>query len=543
MQLSLLLVRERSAALVRGHPVLAFGLACYALAVAGLVGLALAGTEGRFVYIFDDAYIHMAIARSWAEHGVWGLTRYGFTSSTSSPLWTFLIALVFRLIGPHEGVALGLAALGGAAAVAAAYDWVRAWAWRPLWQTVLLVGLSLAGPLPLLALSGMEHTLHVALVLVFVRRVADWAANDDPPGWVWPWLVWASALTLVRLESAFVIAVSGLVLVAARRRWRLAAGLLLAGALPVLLYGLWSQANGWWFLPNSVVVKAGVPDAASDPLALLGPLNPLHLAANLFMSPPLLGVLAAGTLYLLLARRLGWVWDADHAAVVVLVGSLLAHAQFASALWFYRYEAYLLVWAGLALAAVGGRALSSCLAASGAARAYALLTTALLAVVAGLMAYRGALANPLGPRASVNIYQQQLQMARFIGLVSRPGETVVLNDIGAVAFFNDVRVLDIVGLATMETAIQTRAGTLTPAAIAALAEAQGARVAILYPPEAYELHQPRQWLELARWVIPDNVAAGHPEVVIYLIDPAAEADLRAALEAFAPTLPAGIVVK
>lgn len=65
---------------------------------------ATARTDGHLIYVLDDAYIHMAIAKNFAEHGVWGITKYGFTSSTSSPLWTFLLAASYFLFGIRENI-------------------------------------------------------------------------------------------------------------------------------------------------------------------------------------------------------------------------------------------------------------------------------------------------------------------------------------------------------------------------------------------------------------------------------------------------------
>src|SRR6266700_705744 len=63
-------------------------------------------TGGSIVYSLDDPYIHMAMARSFAEHGVWGITPHGFTSSTSSPIWTLIIAVAFRFFGVHDWIPL-----------------------------------------------------------------------------------------------------------------------------------------------------------------------------------------------------------------------------------------------------------------------------------------------------------------------------------------------------------------------------------------------------------------------------------------------------
>src|SRR5437588_12540650 len=86
-----------------------------------LLALSMHRHEGRFTYALDDAYIHMAVARNAAEHGVWGITRYEFSSTSSSPLWTALIALEYRLLGVSDFTPLVLNLLFATLALGAAY--------------------------------------------------------------------------------------------------------------------------------------------------------------------------------------------------------------------------------------------------------------------------------------------------------------------------------------------------------------------------------------------------------------------------------------
>src|SRR5579859_966505 len=62
----------------------------------------LSQNDGHLIYTLDDPYIHMAMAKNFALYNVWGITRYGFTSATSSPLWTFLLSLFYRVFGVSD---------------------------------------------------------------------------------------------------------------------------------------------------------------------------------------------------------------------------------------------------------------------------------------------------------------------------------------------------------------------------------------------------------------------------------------------------------
>ena len=46
----------------------------------------------ELVYPLDDAYIHMAISKNLQQHGVWGVTRHQFSSTSSSILFTLLFS-------------------------------------------------------------------------------------------------------------------------------------------------------------------------------------------------------------------------------------------------------------------------------------------------------------------------------------------------------------------------------------------------------------------------------------------------------------------
>ena len=70
--------------------------------IAGLLVISLRGTGGQIVYALDDPYIHMAMAKNLALHGVWGVSSEGFTSSSSSLAWTALLALFFKVFGARD---------------------------------------------------------------------------------------------------------------------------------------------------------------------------------------------------------------------------------------------------------------------------------------------------------------------------------------------------------------------------------------------------------------------------------------------------------
>ena len=144
---------------------LALGLlfACVGVAVRAVM----VSTGGRFVYALDDAYIHMAMAKNLAQHGVWGCTPFQFSAASSSPLWTALLGVVFFLTGVHDVTPLLLNLLLLALSLGVADAFLRQRSAAPLLRAATLVGLVLVFPMPAMALFGMEHVLHLLLTIAF----------------------------------------------------------------------------------------------------------------------------------------------------------------------------------------------------------------------------------------------------------------------------------------------------------------------------------------------------------------------------------------
>ena len=70
--------------------------------VAALYGTITARTDSVHVYLLDDPYIHMAVAKNLAQHGVWGPTRYAPGFASSSPLWVLLLAGSYLVVGVRD---------------------------------------------------------------------------------------------------------------------------------------------------------------------------------------------------------------------------------------------------------------------------------------------------------------------------------------------------------------------------------------------------------------------------------------------------------
>ena len=272
-------------------------VAVYLAVVIALVTAATARTGGTLVYPLDDTYVHMAIAKHTAVDGVWGVTSEHFTSASSSPLWTGLLAAVYALFGVSDVAPLALNVLIGIALLVSAYRLLidagmPAIAAVP-WSLIVLF----AGTVPTLTLIGMEHTLHALatlwLIVLAARRVAGSTAAPS----LGTLTVCAALATLTRYEGVFAVACVAIALAGARR-WRDAASVAGAGALPIVAFGVWSISQGGFLLPNSVLLKGVMPPLTVTGIAQLLVFQPAltALAAAPHLASVLVAVLALATL-------------------------------------------------------------------------------------------------------------------------------------------------------------------------------------------------------------------------------------------------------
>ena len=508
------------------------------VSAAWAVRASLSLTGGHLVYALDDPYIHLAIAKNFVRHGVWGTTPWEFTSATSSPVWTLLLAACDRLFGVGERLPLFLNLGFAALFLVAAHDVLRRFGLRPAVIAALLAAEVLLVPIVPVVMCGLEHFLHLTAAVLFLWL----AAREDPARTSargFAALAAASVLVVAaRYEGMFLVAGAVLLLLVRRRFWR-AIALMATAALPMVAYGLWSMRHGWAFLPSSVLLKAGVSAHGLPNLAeILGRWR--HAVA----SPHRVIMLLGGGL---IAFRQQTDRSNERAARMMFLTlvAMVLHFSFAGLGYFYRYEAYLVALWILSVGCSG----SSVVLEPGSPLAtqrklplgtkpplprVATLAAMAALLAAPLLASRGLVALAQTPRASRNIFEQQFQMACFLGTFYA-GRRVIANDVGLINFLTDLDNLDLEGLTTREIMWDRLARRFDNQRMAEIAATRKMEIAIVY--DAWYAPLPAGWSKRGEWTIEGLVSAAKPTVSFYAVTPADVDRLDASLRAFAPRLP------
>jgi hypothetical protein len=568
--------RERSEAgdLDRDHPAggdtarpaaradrsfLAWGVASYAVVLGAVLALALRAADGHLVYVLDDPAIHRSVAANLVDHGTWGVTPGHFESASSSPLWTLLLAALVA-VAPATGAAGPLlinavAAVAVIAVLGANQTVLSPSRRRPGDAAAVTLLVVVALFLPGLTTVGMEHIVHMALVLGAIVLLHRQGLGELGR---WPrWLPYAllALATLARLETTFVAAGLALALLARCRpvwgpgeracAWRTQARrAALAGAaaaIPLAAVAAATRLGGQGWLPNSILAKSRVENT----------LTPAYrLPVERLTADPLVGVLAVGLVVALVAvwrRPVRFAFPA-----VVAVVTVAFHVSLARVGWYERYQGYLvalLVYAGLELAGdvLGVRAAGPGAVAApgpgpagtgGARPAVGALLVLALLPFCGTKVFLTVDA----PLAVADTYEQRYQAGRFLARYY-PGEPVATGELGYVSLMHDGPITDLWGLGDYEV-LQARMEDEHPDAEywSALAARRGFQVAAVYP-STIGFDTPPDWLLAGWWTLPRRtVTAFEPRFEFWATSPQALLRLQEHLRDFTDDLPGAVEV-
>lgn len=515
---------------------------------AAVLGVLLVRNGGTFVYPLDDPAIHLAVARRLAYDGTWGIVAGEYQAASSSPLWTLLLAPTQWVFRGSAGECLPLVLnLGAAVWVLRLLRDDLARSLHPGWRRpldVAAVGVIVVALLflPGLAFVGMEHTLHMALVLA-AAKVVEEAAGRSRGGLAAYRVAWLLlfAATLTRGETAFVAVGLALALLvgavqdrasdrdgsfrSSRLRGRLAAGAAL-GVSSALALGVIAVVNvgfGQRLLPNSVLAKS-FGDRGDTRRSVAAALD------RLTTDPWLLALVALAAVVLVLAWH-GMVRRAVFPAVVTLVTALL-QVQLAAVEASLRYEAYIFglgTW--MVLRILGD------LPDAGTSRFAGRLQRAVLVLPLVPLALLQMVQTLKVPEEANGTYEQRYQVAKFLGEAYQ-NEAIAIGELGYIALYHEGPLTDVYGLGDFEVLEASLEDRKDAAFWSELQDERGFRLVATYD-FALDGEHPEEWIPVADWRSPDLY---YKVTRFWATEPEEVELLQQRLRAYESRLPASVEV-
>lgn len=484
----------------------------------------------EYIYPIDDAYIHLAIARNFAEHGAWSVNSFGFESASSSILYTVILSFCIKVFGNSEIYPLLINLVCGIGVIAVTYKFFKDF----YGKNELFLGLLLLLPfttLHAMTLLGMEHTLHMFIfgsLLYFVKKYENSGKISNL------FLVLIFLNGAIRYESMFFTVCLAFCFFL-RKDYLKGMLTIFLGFLPIVIFGLISIQNGGFFFPNSVMIKGSYPESQHLLMNIWDILkNGIFLNFS-FYKYLLLPFLILALYIYKVCRNSGNILK--ETLILSVVGTAVLHTLFA--VLEYRYQNYLLLgMLFITVPEVGyfwnrRKELST--------KWLSAVSFILFFGICIFSVYRFYYYHPVLKFSSKNIHDQQIQVAEFLK-TNYAGEKVMANDIGAVAYFGNVDLMDVVGLgntdvAKFETQHKNSSKEIRdqqyPLFIQKYAEQNGYKIAVLYPEWFPNGKVPASWIPVASWKLKGEIkGVAQPRVVFYATDTQSANELRTHLKNF-----------
>ncbi len=502
------------------------GIVFLVASVVALVFFTLRKTNGVFCYPLDDTFIHMAVAKNQALHGNWGINTNEWVSTSSSPFFTALLALCYKVAGLNVYTPLLLSLAGGILIIIAMqYELNRHTQLRPINKALIVLITLLLGAIPSLSALGMEHTFQIAFTLFFVYHAAGLFRDDRSSSDMWAAAICGALMVITRYENAFIIA-SACGLLFLRRRVKEALVIGFISILPIMLFGFYAVSQGGLFIPNSIQIKV----RQNYKQLLNGGSALLEVAGSIS------GLMAIAA-FAIVNRFRKQQFDRHFWILTIFIIAALMHSIFGGFGWFYRYEAYLIVLGVFYLLIIAFQWLQN----AGWRNRGFMVVAAVALLFTFNLPLRGmnALRNYI--RSSYNIYEQQYQMALFIKQYYN-NHTIAANDIGAISYLTDARIVDLWGLGDNEVTRARKGGYWTPEYLQSLVTKKGATIAVVYE-SWFPAPLLNNWQKAGTWEVSYSFMLGDTKVTFYAIDKNHAEQLKNNLRQFSQQLPKDIVVQ
>lgn len=494
---------------------------------------------GNFIYTLDDAYIHLAIAKNIFLHGIYGITQYGFNSSSSSIIWPIILSSIFYITGLNSSIPFILNIMFATIVIILVYYIFRSLNMSNLYILLILISLIILTPLTPLIFSGMEHLLQILLVIPFAYLSAVILSKEDIENKeIYLLVLLAIALTMVRYENFFLIIIVSL-LFFLRRKFVLSFSLFGLALFPIIIYGIISTLHGWFFLPNSIIFKSTLQTDISSSNFLIGIIN--HMINQIIGNPVILIlILLMFALIFLNYQKKKSFWNISSILAVIFLGTAFLHILFAEMGWFYRYEAYL-VALGIFTFFIGFHKYIDYILSSDKSLIPKLgVLLIIVLIIFSPMIYRGFNSLVDTPLASNNIYDQHYQVGLFIKEYYNH-QTVAIVDVGAVNYLADVKTLDLRGLTDFNISKHLQKGDYTTNVISDIVEQNNPRVIIVYD-DLFKKYGgiPSGWIKVGEWKILNNVICEFDTISFYATNEEDKNRLIENLKNFSNNLPTDV---
>ncbi len=499
-------------------------------------------TEGKFIYVLDDAYIHLAFAKNIVINGVAGITKYENSSSSSSPLWTLILILIFYLTGVNELVPLILNILFSFVLITLAFFFFKKYSLTNVFSTSGLLAIIIITPLILNIFTGMEHLLQTIFTISFIfLSVKELSSGESNPGKIKnsDILIFtlSALLASIRYEDLIIIVVVSLIFFF-RKKYFKGIFIMISGIIPVIIYGVISVYNGGFFIPNSILLKIALPEFVT---MLTGTDIFERIVSYLGFNKKIIILFTISVSVFLLQIRLKKSFLSEIPLLLFIIISIILLNKILLTASYFRYDVYIVITSivinVIALYDYFSEKFKVKPDLSFIRKNKTML--ALFTFFSIFLIYK-TFESGKTILAAKNIFEQQYQMSGFVNKYYS-GKEIALNDIGTVNFFADIRCTDFIGIGNNDIARERFDGSFNENSMSEIAKRNKVKISILYE-KWFDNYGgiPKDWIKIGQWKISDNYICGDDAVSFYAVSKDEEAKLKNNLKSFSTELPVSV---
>lgn len=485
----------------------------------------------------------MAFAKNISLKGVFGITPFENSSSSSSFLWALLLVMSFSAFGINDFIPLIINIILSFLILTMLFYIFKKFKMSGFGILLSLLTVVIITPITLNAFTGMEHILHALFVVPFIflsihllinQKRSMNAVNKDSV-----YLYVLSALTTsVRYESILLILIIS-VLYLFKRRYYTAFLIMISGIIPLTIFGLISIKAGGYFIPNSVLLKVFTPDSSTF-ISGFSVMDDIFVYLQMNRKTLFLLILSV-FMFILQMKLQGNFWS-EIPLLIFIVIVLISVQKIFFSLSFFRYDTYLVITA----LSVNAVALNNYITEKfrlnikNRINFHKNLFIAVSVIYSAFLVYKVS-ENTKIPAASRNIYEQQYQMSEFIKKYY-PEYEIALNDIGVVNYYNDIHCTDLIGIGNNEITSERLRSVSDKNRIGDIAALRKVRIAILYDSWFVKTGGlPDHWYKAGEWTIRDNFICGDDKVTFYAVEANEKEKLITNLKLFSEELPLRVI--
>jgi len=462
---------------------------------------------GTYVFPIDDSYIHLSMAKNFFYEGIWSpQLHYNFISCSSSPAYVVLLSGLFYFSSKSLFFPLIINVIGLLVLLYYLHNYFLNKYNIYIYTLFLFLFITLFLP-QIQVLLGMEHIFHCLFILFSLKKYIDIIQQQFKMNDILYFSFFCSIAFLFRFETVFFLFAVFLSFTFYFKKYKLAFLTVFLSSIPVLFFVLISLKNGAYFLPNSLLLKSSffslhgnIYDKIQEVVIIF--YDKVFCKEQFYLV--LLFIISVG-LYFFYAS------DLKKSLIFVSLITVLLHGLFSNFGWFYRYETYLIILFLIVITQIFNQNNLK-------------FNTSFISLFIVVLLYfafiRWNKSNIEIKIAAKNIYQQQVNMAKFIR-TNYNNNSVIINDIGAISYYTQASYIDLFGLGSphllnYKYSTKDKALNNFPDYIEKEALKQDVKLVCIYEFALKKI--PSSWVKVASWEIQDNVVCATGKVYFYAIN-------------------------